>query len=471
MLGITPGGKELLMRTLAGDASLEFTNIRLGDGTDAGAATDSSECTATALSHVRNTMEVTNTTAKDVTIEITAGFSNTSVTAAYRATEIGVYCKDPDDSTSEILYAYEYTPAAEAEYIPAAVTGHTLEIQRVMQVYIGEATDVRVYIATSGYVTPAELAAHTGNTANPHQTDAEQIGLGNVPNVATNDQTPTYEEAETLAEPESGEKLSTALGKIKKAVKTLIAHIGTTAQNAHGETPASIGAAAASHTHAASDIVTGILSVVRGGTGVASISALAALLLEPTLTLKTYTGDIDNITTPGIVWANAGASNHPGGCTQGMVITNKTEYGGLIRSQIYISTEGSSNLSAKIYIRQRTSGNTGWNDWYRVTTDNRIFQSLLYSGSLNEMGSSSSNTQPDPALYYLSGATDGPTGFSGDGWCALIKYNTAWELHYLQIIYDGSDIYLRIHANSSNAKWFPSSNWGSWRKISTEAVS
>lgn len=44
----------------------------------------------------------------------------------------------------------------------------------------------------------------------------ENIGLGNVPDVATNDQTPTYTQAAQRENLESGEKLSIALGKIKK---------------------------------------------------------------------------------------------------------------------------------------------------------------------------------------------------------------------------------------------------------------
>ena len=45
---------------------------------------------------------------------------------------------------------------------------------------------------------------------------ASEVGLGNVPNVSTNDQTPTFTEADTRANIASGEKLSVILGKIKK---------------------------------------------------------------------------------------------------------------------------------------------------------------------------------------------------------------------------------------------------------------
>ena len=71
---------------------------------------------------------------------------------------------------------------------------------------------------------------HSQKTSgNPHGVTKTDVGLGNVPNVATDDQTPTYTVATTLTALESGEKISTAFGKIAKAVSTLISHISTSA--------------------------------------------------------------------------------------------------------------------------------------------------------------------------------------------------------------------------------------------------
>lgn len=66
------------------------------------------------------------------------------------------------------------------------------------------------------------------------------VGLGNVPNVSTNDQTPTYTEASSLTALSSGEKLSIAFGKLAKAVSSLISHIGNT-NNPHSVTKAQLG--------------------------------------------------------------------------------------------------------------------------------------------------------------------------------------------------------------------------------------
>lgn len=56
-------------------------------------------------------------------------------------------------------------------------------------------------------------------------------------------------------------------------------------------TPAGIGAAPSSHTHAVSDI-TGVLPVAKGGTGVGSLDALATALGVPKLVVDTYTGTV-----------------------------------------------------------------------------------------------------------------------------------------------------------------------------------
>ena len=61
---------------------------------------------------------------------------------------------------------------------------------------------------------------------NPHGTTKSDVGLSNVPNVTTNDQTPSYTESSSLTKLTSGEKLSVAFGKVSKAITDLISHIG-----------------------------------------------------------------------------------------------------------------------------------------------------------------------------------------------------------------------------------------------------
>ena len=92
------------------------------------------------------------------------------------------------------------------------------------------------------------IRMHVSDTDNPHRVDKSQVGLGNVPNVATNDQTPTYTAAPSLTDLSSGEKLSSAFGKLMKAVSSLISHISSR-DNPHQVTATQVGASPAGHNH------------------------------------------------------------------------------------------------------------------------------------------------------------------------------------------------------------------------------
>ncbi len=94
--------------------------------------------------------------------------------------------------------------------------------------------------------------AHIENKSNPHAITKAQVGLGNVPNVVTNDQTPTYSESASVSNLTSGEKLSAALGKIAKAVRELISHMGDNVRHiSAAERSAWNGKAASNHSHSA----------------------------------------------------------------------------------------------------------------------------------------------------------------------------------------------------------------------------
>ena len=265
-LRLTPSGTDLLLRAIAGEAEIDFKAIQLGNGADAGES-------AAALSNPLLTAEISSYEIGDIFVTLTSTFSNSEVPAGFRATELGVLAADPDNEGGTLLYAYQYTPEAESDYIPASAD-KVLETQMDVMVYIGDAANVTASISESlVYASKAELDDHIQDTSNPHKVTKEQIGLGNVSNVATNDQTPTYTTAGTLTALVSGEKLSAAFGKLARAVSSLISHLADKA-NPHGVTAAQVGAAAESHKHSAADITSGILGTARGGTGVSSYYSL-----------------------------------------------------------------------------------------------------------------------------------------------------------------------------------------------------
>ena len=140
----------------------------------------------------------------------------------YTASEVGADVSGSADAA--LTNAKSYTDTKIADLINGAPTTlDTLgEIAAAMSdnQSVVEALDTAIGTKAN----ESDLTAHTGNTSNPHSVTKTQVGLGNVPNVATNDQTPSYTEATSLAKLSSGEKLSVAFGKISKAITDFISH-------------------------------------------------------------------------------------------------------------------------------------------------------------------------------------------------------------------------------------------------------
>lgn len=259
---LTASGKNLLLRALAGE-TITFTKIQLGNGT----AQDPAE--ATGLANPIITVELSKIVVGTEYVTLTAQFSNSSITSGFHITEAGFFATDPDDSTKEILYALGNEDESSADYVPDK-GNRIFEMQLDALIFIGDAENVTAAINSSlVYVSKDEFDSHVNNQNNPHAVTKAQVGLGNVPNVSTNDQTPTFTEAATLESINSGEKMSKILGKVKLSITNLIGHINSKS-NPHNCTASQVGAAAKSHTHAATDINAGILSGHRGGLGISA---------------------------------------------------------------------------------------------------------------------------------------------------------------------------------------------------------
>lgn len=260
---ITDAGKNLLLRAIGGEA-ITFTRFKIGNGELS--ETEIADMLDLINPLVEFAINEIDTSQKGF-VKLTGTFDSTYITSDFRWRELGIFCKGEDGT--EVLYAYS-NDGANAGMLKANAADVVAEQTVALVIAVGDATNVTAILSESVLYAPkTEFDAHVANEENPHKTTAGQVGLGNVPNVATNDQTPTYNLEVTEKELVSGEKLSTAFGKIAKAVKSLIAHLKNE-DNPHNLEPDSIGAAAEEHEHSAADITSGALSPQRGGTGISS---------------------------------------------------------------------------------------------------------------------------------------------------------------------------------------------------------
>lgn len=138
---------------------------------------------------------------------------------------------------------------------------------------------------------------HPGGT-NPHGTTASDVGLGNVPNVVTNDQTVTYTESTTLVKLTSGEKLSIAFGKISKAVTDLISHLADTVKHITSTERTNWNAAKthADSAHAPSNAQANVIETVKVNDTALTPSSKAVNITVPTK-VSQLTNDSEYLTT------------------------------------------------------------------------------------------------------------------------------------------------------------------------------
>jgi hypothetical protein len=169
----------------------------------------------------------------------------------YPLGQLGVFAR-LEGSTEEILFTIVQYAGDTLPVIPAPVTPTLLNFG--FYIAIATTETISIEMEFTGIVTAKQfddyklvtdetlntLNEHAKNTENPHKVTAQQVGLGNVPNVTTDNQTPTFTQSSTLSEINSGEKLSTLFGKIKKAIVDLISHLANTS-NPHSVTKSQVG--------------------------------------------------------------------------------------------------------------------------------------------------------------------------------------------------------------------------------------
>ena len=217
-LALTVNGIKALLAAQAG-TTLTLSKIGMGSGS----ATNSAILTDLVTPELMMPISEKTVNEDSNYVTISARMTNENITEGFYWRETGLFFEDSEGK--DVLFAYASVSNDQYDYIPAYSDQRYIKHVRIANV-ITDSANVTIK-ETEGliYVDTLTFEKHLENTNNPHKVTASQVGLGNVSNVTTNDQTPTYTVPEETSELVSGEKLSVAFGKIAKAIRDFISHL------------------------------------------------------------------------------------------------------------------------------------------------------------------------------------------------------------------------------------------------------
>lgn len=233
---VTNAGVEVLKKAIGGK---KVTITAAKSGTDTVPESELKE--QSVLSGTMRNATIANATNQPEGYRVTLRVTNTGVKSSYIFKQLGLFATAEDES--EVLFAI--LQSENGETVPDESELYTYDVSLIIA--ISDTSNITVNVDKTSYVTEEELDGHKTDKTNPHGVTKAQVGLGNVPNVSTNDQTPIYTVPTANAELISGEKLGTAFGKIARAVASLIAHIANKS-NPHSVTKAQVGLGNADNT-------------------------------------------------------------------------------------------------------------------------------------------------------------------------------------------------------------------------------
>ena len=199
---ITNAGLDMLSRSILQSGAVTFTKMEIGAGEY---QEDEDLLNSTGLKMPKQSCSITQATVVDGnTVKIQSRISNDEVKVGYYIREVGIYAQlaDEEKLISINLAEPEYT-----DYLPDK---DTAPVTVIYDIYLQIKNCNQINF---NYTCPADVYALKADV----DESLEQL------------QKPIYNEAEDLAELTSGEEHITAWGKVKKAIKELISHIGTDA--------------------------------------------------------------------------------------------------------------------------------------------------------------------------------------------------------------------------------------------------
>ncbi len=199
---ITNAGLDMLSRSILQSGAVTFTKMEIGAGEYQG---DEDLLNSTGLKMPKQSCSITQATVVDGnTVKIQSRISNDEIKTGYYIREVGIYAQlaDEEKLISINLAEPEYT-----DYLPDK---DTAPVTVIYDIYLQIKNCNQINFK---YTCPADVYALKADV----DESLERL------------QKPIYDEAEDLIELTSGEEHTTAWGKVKKAIKELISHIGTDA--------------------------------------------------------------------------------------------------------------------------------------------------------------------------------------------------------------------------------------------------
>jgi hypothetical protein len=175
-LHITNNGIDAILTCIANKKVLTFTKVVPGNGD----AARSDEIQSPIEAFYPDGIGITAINKSSSGVVLKFVINNAKIDTADKITELGVYIKNPEDESKEILYAYGSTTADAGMYIPASSDCY-FEIVEQLNIYVSDEAEVTaVFDSSAAFAARDDLESHVAAVDNPHKVTAEQIGLGSV---------------------------------------------------------------------------------------------------------------------------------------------------------------------------------------------------------------------------------------------------------------------------------------------------
>lgn len=179
---------------------------------ESGTGYSSAPATLSAVSGKQQDLDIEEVTFENQETRITVFLSNRLLENGYNLRQIGIYGKIAgSDQDVLMIVGQQYS----GEPIHPIADGEE-ECRYNVLMKVSGTSSITVEGGSGSLATKRELLLHTENKKNPHNVTAEQVGLGNVPNVKTDDQTPTVEMASDRVNVAEKDTFKIIVGKMMK---------------------------------------------------------------------------------------------------------------------------------------------------------------------------------------------------------------------------------------------------------------